>query len=193
MFNVYILLRSLLHAFFLINHSYEDTTRCIFRVWVFAGYITIPYNQVSFSPRTQLLQSGIPVVPEQPSGHYSRLATYCHVCLSLRRDVKPFFPTGYTNIYPLRIRLQTILMSSHGNHLFAGQKMASLRIVGSFASWTTEYIVVTIAPALSMLGVTYTVTYGNRLYLLITWVCRQRDACLGRRGWIKCGGGSSVE
>ena len=34
---------------------------------------------------------GIPVDPEQPSAHYSRLATYCHVCLSLRRSVKPFF------------------------------------------------------------------------------------------------------
>ena len=63
MFNVYILLRSLLRAFFLINHSYQDTTRCIFRVWVFAGYLTIPYNQVSFSPRTQLLRSGNPSCP----------------------------------------------------------------------------------------------------------------------------------
>ena len=30
----------------MISNSYEDTTIFIFRVWVFPGYITIPYNQV---------------------------------------------------------------------------------------------------------------------------------------------------
>ena len=62
MFNVYILLRSLLRAF-LIDNSYEDTSIFIFRVWVFAGSITIPYNQVFFSSRTQLLRSGHPLCP----------------------------------------------------------------------------------------------------------------------------------
>ena len=62
-FSVYILLRSVLPAFFLINHSYEDISIFIFRLWVFAGYITISYNQVYFSPRTQLLRSGNPSWP----------------------------------------------------------------------------------------------------------------------------------
>ena len=39
-------------------------------------------------------------------------------------------------------------MSSHVNQLFAGQKMASLRIVGSIAFWTAECILVAIALAL---------------------------------------------
>ena len=40
-FNMYILLRALLHAF-LIDDSYKDPSIFIFHVWVFAGYITIP-------------------------------------------------------------------------------------------------------------------------------------------------------
>ena len=62
MFNVYILLGSLLRASWLIN-SYEDTLIFIFRVWVLAGNIAFPYIQVFFSPRTQLLRSGNPIWP----------------------------------------------------------------------------------------------------------------------------------
>ena len=47
----------------MIDNSYEDTSIFIFHVWVFAGYITIPYNQVSFLSRTQLLRSGHPLWP----------------------------------------------------------------------------------------------------------------------------------
>ena len=47
----------------MINNSYEATSIFIFRVWVFAGYITIPYNQVSFESQTQLLRSGHPLWP----------------------------------------------------------------------------------------------------------------------------------
>ena len=91
---------------------------------------------------------GILVDPPQSSAHYSRLATYCQVCLSLQRGVKPFLPDGYTSIYLLRIRLRTISMSSHVSQLFAGQKMASLRIVGSVVSWTAYRILVPITSAL---------------------------------------------
>ena len=91
---------------------------------------------------------GIPVHPEQSFAHYSRLATYCHICLSLQRGVKPFPPDGYTNIYPLRKGLRIISMSSHVNHLFTGQEIASLDIVGSVVFWTAECILVAITPAL---------------------------------------------
>ena len=91
---------------------------------------------------------GIPVDPEQSLAHYSGLATYCHVCLSLQRGVKPFLPDGYKNIYPLRIRLRILAMSSHVNQLFAGQDMANLHIVGSVVFWTAECILVAITPAL---------------------------------------------
>ena len=47
----------------MIDNSYEDTWIFIFRVWVFAGYITFPYIQVFFSPRTRLLRSGSPIRP----------------------------------------------------------------------------------------------------------------------------------
>ena len=47
----------------MIHDSYEDTSIYTFRVWVFAGYITIPYNQVFFSSQTRLLQSGHPRWP----------------------------------------------------------------------------------------------------------------------------------
>ena len=68
--------------------------------------------------------------PEQLAVHYSRLATYCHVCLSLRRGCEALLDS-YTNIYPLRIRVRTTSMSSHVNELFTGQKMASPDIIGS--------------------------------------------------------------
>ena len=47
----------------MIDNSYEDTSIFIFRIWVFAGYITILYNKVSFSSRTRLLRSGNPSWP----------------------------------------------------------------------------------------------------------------------------------
>ena len=47
----------------MIDNSYEDTSIFIFCVWVFAGYITFPYIQVFFSPRTRLLRSGNPIRP----------------------------------------------------------------------------------------------------------------------------------
>ena len=47
----------------MIDNSYKDTSIFIFRVWVFAGCITIPYNQVFFSSRTRLLRSGLPRWP----------------------------------------------------------------------------------------------------------------------------------
>ena len=62
MFKVYILLRSLLRGWFFDN-CYEDTSIFIFRVLMFAGYITIPYKQVFFSPRTRLPRSGSPCWP----------------------------------------------------------------------------------------------------------------------------------
>ena len=132
----------------MIDNSYEDTSIFIFRVWVFASYITFSYIQVFFSPQTYFNEVGIPFDPEQSFVHYSWLATYYHVCLSLRGGVKPFLPDGYTNIYPLRIRLRTISISSPLSQLFAGQEMASLHIVGSGVSWTAECILVAITPAL---------------------------------------------
>ena len=143
---MYILLRSLLRAFF--DNSYEDTSIFIFRVWVFAGYITFNITKYLSHLRPNFYQVGIPFDPEQPSAHYSRLATYCHVCLSLQRGVKPFLSVGYTNIYPLRIRLRMISMSSHVSQSFAGQKMASLHIVGSVVYWTAGCTLVAITPAL---------------------------------------------
>ena len=47
----------------MIDNSYEDNSIFIFRVWVFAGYITIPYNQVFLSSQTRLLRSGHPHWP----------------------------------------------------------------------------------------------------------------------------------
>ena len=115
----------------MIDNSYEGTSIFIFHVWVLAGYIIIPYNQVFSHLKSDFYKVGVPVDPEQPSAHYYRLATYCHVCLSIERGVKPFLSDGYRNIYPLRIRLRIISMSSHVNQLFAGQEMASLLIVDS--------------------------------------------------------------
>ena len=43
LFNVYILLRFLLHCL-IDDSSYEDTSIFIFRVWVFADYIISSYN-----------------------------------------------------------------------------------------------------------------------------------------------------
>jgi len=48
MFNVCVLFRSLLRCM-IIDNSYEDTSIFIFRTWVFSGYITFPYNSISFS------------------------------------------------------------------------------------------------------------------------------------------------
>ena len=91
--------------------------------------------------RPDFYEVGLPIDPEQSSVHYSWLATYCHVCLSLRRGVRSFLPDGYTNIDPLRIRLRTISMSSHDSQLFAGQEMASLHICygGSNILTSSEY------------------------------------------------------
>ena len=95
---------------------------------------------------------GILFDPEQSSVHYSRLATYCHVCFSLQRGVKPFLSDGYTNIYPLRMRLRTISMSTHVSQLFAGQNMASLHIVGSVVHWTAGCILVAITSGIIQLS-----------------------------------------
>jgi len=55
MFNLNILLRALLRCL-MIHNSYEDTSIFIFSVWLFAGYITFPYNQIFFSPIPTSLQ-----------------------------------------------------------------------------------------------------------------------------------------
>ena len=146
-FILYILLRTLLRAF-LIDKSYDDTSIFIFRVWVFGGYKLFDITKYLSHLEPDCYEVHVPLDPEQPSAHYRRLATYFHVCLSLRRGVKPLFSDGYMNIYPMPIRLRRISMSSQVTQFFAVQKMASLRIVGSVVSWTAECILVAITPAL---------------------------------------------
>ena len=50
-------------------------------------------------------------------------------------------------------------MSSHVSQLFAGQKVASLHIVGSVVYWTAGCILVAITPAL------YDSPYGSNQWL----------------------------
>ena len=147
MFNLYILLRSPLRAWWSIIAT--KTPRYLYSASGCSRAALLSHISKYFSHLgPDFYEVGIPVDPKQLSTHYSRLATYCHVCLSLQRGVKPFLPYGYTNIYPLQIRLQTISMSSHVNQLFAGQEMATLHMVGSVVFWTTECILVAITPAL---------------------------------------------
>ena len=147
MFNVYILLRSLLRAWwsiiatkiprYLYSASWCSRATLLFHITKYFSHIRPGFDEV-----------GIPLTQNNRFAHNSRIATYCHVCLSLQRGVKPFLPDGYTNIYPLRIRLPIISMSSHVSRLFAGHEMASLHIVGSVVFWTAECILVVITPAL---------------------------------------------
>ena len=128
MCNVYILLRSLLCACFSIIAT--KTPRYLYSASGCSRATKLfPITKYFSHIRPDFEQVGILVDPEKSFAHYSRLATYCHVCLLLQRGVKPFLPAGYTKIYPLRIRLRIIPMSSHVNQLFAGQEMASVHIV----------------------------------------------------------------
>ena len=52
-------------------------------------------------------------------------------------------------------------MSSHVNQLFAGQKMASLYIVGSVVTWTAECILVSTTQALYDSPIDRTNGYDN--------------------------------
>ena len=143
---MYILLRSLLRAFSSIVAT--KTPRYLYSASGCSRPAYLFHISKYFSHlRPDFYEVGILVDPEQSSAHYSRLATYCHLCLSLQRGLKPFLPDGYTNLNPLRIRLRTISMSSHVSQLFAVQEMASLLIVGSVVSWTAECFLVTITPA----------------------------------------------
>ena len=147
MFNVYIVLRSLLRAL-LIDNSYKDTSIFIFRVWVFADYMTIPYNQVFFSSQNWLLRSGHPRWPWTIVCSLLSTSNLLPRMPLATKGCEAFFPNGYTNIYPLRIRLRISSMSSHVNQLLAGQKMANLYIVGSVVAWTAGCILVAITSAL---------------------------------------------
>ena len=136
-FNRYILLRSLLRASWSIIAT--KTPRYLHPATAHLR-ATQPFHISKDMSRHLLnfLKVGTPVDPEQPFVHYSQLASYCHICLSLRRAEKPCLSDSYTNIYPLRIGLRRIYMCSHIEWLFAGQKMASLCIVDSISTWTTE-------------------------------------------------------
>ena len=135
MFNVYVLLRSLLRAWWSIK-----ATKTLRYLYSASGCSRATYlfhiSKYLSHLKPDFFEEGIPVDPERPFDHYSRLATYCHVCLSFQRGVKPFILDGYTYIYPLRIGLRTVSTSSCVKQLFTGQKMASLYIVGSFATST---------------------------------------------------------
>ena len=62
---MYIVLRSLLRCL-PDNKSYEDTSTFIFRVWVFAGYISLPITKYLSFTWLNFFEVGARLDPEHP-------------------------------------------------------------------------------------------------------------------------------